>query len=218
MIFAAPSSRGISTRSMGTISSSRRSTARNAMRVFAGRTGGTGKFSMMVSTIAFAASARRVTNECSRIDPKNTVLHVVLASDTLETYNFKPADYRRSMFRVLIAVLAVVVSAFSVNAQASSPVSCRVVRGQLFLTNGTPSVRIAVTGTRRILGVIQQDQTINQLPVSPALLKRLLNQKPNEDLAIYGDFNVCAITKSVPGVMQMVRVKSASGLVVKPRT
>ena len=77
MIFAAPSSRAISTRSTSTISRSRRSIARNAMRVFAGRTGGTGKFSMMVSTIAFAVSARRVTNECSRIDLKNIVLHAI---------------------------------------------------------------------------------------------------------------------------------------------
>ncbi len=88
----------------------------------------------------------------------------------------------------------------------------------MYLTNGTPSVRIAVIGTHRILGVTQQDQTIDQLPVPHALLQRLINPKANEDLAIYGDFNVCAVTKSAPGVMQMVTVKNALHLVVKPRT
>jgi hypothetical protein len=122
------------------------------------------------------------------------------------------------MLHVLIAILALTTSQSAPKAQMHLLTSCRVVHGQMFLTNGTPSVRIAVIGTRRILGVTQQDQTIDQLPVPSALLQRLIKPKANEDLAIYGDFNVCAVTKSVPGVMQMVTVKNALHLVVKPRT
>jgi uncharacterized protein involved in response to NO len=122
------------------------------------------------------------------------------------------------MFSALIAILALTAFQPTTKAQMHPPKSCQVVHGQMFLTNGTPSVRIAVIGTRRILGVTQQDQTIDQLPVPSTLLQRLMNPKVNEDLAIYGDFNVCAVTKSVPGVMQMVRVRSASGLVLKTRT
>jgi uncharacterized protein involved in response to NO len=122
------------------------------------------------------------------------------------------------MFDVLIALLAFTVAQPEVVVATHPPPSCQVVHGQMFLTNGTPSVRIAVIGTRRILGVTQQDQTMDQLPVPSTLLQRLMNPKANEDLAIYSDFNVCAVTKSVPGVMQMVTVKSASHLVVKPRT
>ncbi len=122
------------------------------------------------------------------------------------------------MFYVLIALLAFIVSQPAMSVSTHPPESCWVVHGKMYLTNGTPSVRISVIGTRRILGVTQQDQTMDQLPVPSALLQRLINPKANEDLAIYGDFNVCAVTKSVPGVMQMVTVKSASHLVVKPRT
>jgi hypothetical protein len=122
------------------------------------------------------------------------------------------------MLHSLIAMLALTTAQSIPKSQAHPPASCQVVHGQMFLTNGTPSVRIAVIGTRRILGVTQQDQTMDQLPVPRALLQRLTNPKANEDLAIHGDFNVCAVTKSVPGVMQMVTVKSASHLVVKPRT
>lgn len=44
--------------------------------------------------------------------------------------------------------------------------TCRTVRGRMFLSNGTPSVRIWIVGTHRVLGVIQQDESFGDLPAN----------------------------------------------------
>ena len=98
----------------------------------------------------------------------------------------------------------------------TSPI-CRVVRGRMALSNGTPSVRIWVVGTRRILGVVQQDETLDDLPNS---IRKLWNGKnPDADWnsVIYGDFKVCADAPLRPGRMQMVEVAEARRLVLRPR-
>lgn len=93
---------------------------------------------------------------------------------------------------------------------------CGVVHGRMDLWNGTPSVRIWVVGTRRILGVEQRDESFGDLP--PAI-RRLWSHGPDADWnsSIFGDFRVCAATRSQPGRMQMVRLTGARRLVLRPR-
>ena len=92
---------------------------------------------------------------------------------------------------------------------------CRTVVGRLTLSNGTPSVRILVAGTRRILGVVQQDRTFDELPPS-------LRAKWGEgasvslwDRDLFGRFRVCAVTRERPGWMQRVRIVDADRLRVE---
>jgi hypothetical protein len=106
-------------------------------------------------------------------------------------------------------------------AQAEPPFAradaCRTVHGRMELWNGTPSVRIWVVGTHRILGVTQQDETFSQLPRS---ITSLWNGKDTErdwNTAIYADFEVCAVTEVGPGSMQMVRVVDAHNAIRRPR-
>jgi hypothetical protein len=77
------------------------------------------------------------------------------------------------------------------------------IHGRLAYYNGNPTVRIWIIGTKRILGV-------EECPL-PDSIENKLNFKN----AIYGDFVVCPLTKYEPGVMQIVKVKSASHLVIK---
>src|SRR3712207_5329027 len=82
---------------------------------------------------------------------------------------------------------------------------CRTLRGRAFLANGTPSVRMWVVGTRRILGVTQQDESYDELPVALRLAwDRSGGERWQTD--VYGNFTVCAVTRSRPGHMQMVRI------------
>ncbi|HEX8669244.1 MAG TPA: hypothetical protein VF727_12825 [Allosphingosinicella sp.] len=91
------------------------------------------------------------------------------------------------------------------------PGECRTIRGRAFLTNGSPSVRIAVVGTKRILGVVQQDLTYGELP---APLRRAWDSRGAAawQTDVFGDFTVCAVTRSRPGRMQLVRIAAARKL------
>jgi len=83
---------------------------------------------------------------------------------------------------------------------------CRTLHGRLFVSNGTPGVRIWPVGTRRILGVLPSEDEI-----VPEVLKRHLYF----DTSIYGDFEVCPFTREKPDEMQFVCVESAADLVVE---
>jgi hypothetical protein len=80
--------------------------------------------------------------------------------------------------------------------------------------NGTPTLRIWVVGTQRILG-IPSDETDFPLKYSkvPANVERLL---VGDGTNIFADFVVCPLTKERPGTMRMVFVKSASRIVDRP--
>jgi hypothetical protein len=93
---------------------------------------------------------------------------------------------------------------------------CRTLRGRAFLANGTPSVRMWVVGTRRILGVVQQDESYGDLP---APLRHAWDRSGGErwHTDVYGNFTVCAVTRSRPGHMQMVRIAGARNLLARPR-
>ena len=81
------------------------------------------------------------------------------------------------------------------------------IHGRLSAWNGTPSLRIWIIGTNRMLGV--RDGT--------PLPRNLEDLMGNFDTEIYGDFTVCPLTQLKRGVMQIVCVNSASNLTIRQR-
>jgi hypothetical protein len=81
-----------------------------------------------------------------------------------------------------------------------------VCHGRLSLWNGTPSIRIWIVGTHRILGVGGNG---DKYFLPKALLDMMAWGKD-----IYGDFYVTPLTKYKKGAMQMVRIDDARNLVI----
>jgi len=81
---------------------------------------------------------------------------------------------------------------------------CGMIHGRLFISNGTPSMRIWPVGTNRILGVAPSEREI---------VPEIIKQHVSFDTRLYGDFEVCPFTKEKPGEMQIVCVEAASKLV-----
>jgi hypothetical protein len=85
---------------------------------------------------------------------------------------------------------------------------CFKVHGRARIVNGTGMV-IWRIGTDRLLGV-EDDENI-----PPNLSKALFKYDDKWSSDVYGDFEVCPLTKRKPEEMQMVCVASASHLIVK---
>ena len=81
------------------------------------------------------------------------------------------------------------------------------VRGRLSYWNGTPSTRIWIVGTHRILGVPSEDSEL------PPKVKNLLRGFEDQ---VYANYTVCPLTKERHGEMRMVLVKSARNVVNLP--
>jgi hypothetical protein len=95
---------------------------------------------------------------------------------------------------------------------------CHIVHGRMTLSNGNPSVRIWVVGTRRVLGVVQQDESFDDLPAN---IRNLWDAHGDDAMwsnYLLGDFRVCPVTRSKPGWMQFVTVREGTNLRVRPRT
>ncbi len=107
----------------------------------------------------------------------------------------------------MIAALA----ALAVASQASAD-GCWTVHGRMAAWNGAPAVRIAVSGTKRVLGVVQANERFDDLPAEIRQAWIADGRGPEDGVALIGDFRVCAVTHSRPGRMQMVRVVSGSRL------
>lgn len=76
------------------------------------------------------------------------------------------------------------------------------VHGRLSAWNGAPTHRIWIVGTKRMLGVHAGTPMPDNLkPFTQSF-----------DVQVIGDFVVCPVTTSRPGVMQMVGIVSASHL------
>jgi hypothetical protein len=84
--------------------------------------------------------------------------------------------------------------------------ACFTVRGRLSLWNGTPTARIWHVGTKRILGVSDDYPP-----------PKSLSGKVDWDTEAWGDFDVCPLTKDIPGHMQMVCIESSSRIFEKKR-
>ena len=84
---------------------------------------------------------------------------------------------------------------------------CYTVRGRLSYYNGTPSTRIWIVGTHRMLGIPSEDSDL------PMNVKELLK---SFDDRIFADFVVCPLMKDRHGEMRMVSVKSATRILNRP--
>ncbi len=99
--------------------------------------------------------------------------------------------------------------ALALAASLSAP--CRTVHGRAVQANGAPAVRIAVIGTRRVLGVVQPNESFDDLP---APLREIWGRTPGEPgPPVVGDFRVCAVAPARLGRMQKVRLIEAAHLV-----
>jgi hypothetical protein len=85
---------------------------------------------------------------------------------------------------------------------------CYQVQGRLSYWNGTPSTRIWIVGTHRVLGVPSEDQEL------PPNVKPLLRGFEDQ---VFANFTVCPLTKEHAGEMRMVFVKSARRVVDRPK-
>jgi hypothetical protein len=92
---------------------------------------------------------------------------------------------------------------------------CRQVRGRMDLWNGASTLRMWEVGTHRMLSIE------NPLDELPPPVRAIWNRSGDPDwrfsISIYGDYNVCAVSRSRPGWMQRVRVTDAHNLTVRPR-
>jgi hypothetical protein len=88
---------------------------------------------------------------------------------------------------------------------------CFKTRGRMFLSNGTPSVRIWPFGTKRILGISEGRFHLDDYGnVSDDLVNQL-----SWETAMYADFTVCPFTYDKPGVMRFVCVESAENISIR---
>jgi hypothetical protein len=90
---------------------------------------------------------------------------------------------------------------------------CFRVHGRLSAWLGTPTFRIWVIGTNRMLGVSDGRFRRPDYPQFP----EAINAKLSWDVNIYGDFVVCPFEEDKPGVMRLVCIDSATSLAVRPR-
>ena len=80
---------------------------------------------------------------------------------------------------------------------------CYETRGRLQTANGNPSVRIWKVGTKRVLGVINEN--LENLP-------KKVKEKFSFGVFVFADYKVCPLTKEKPGRMQMVCVESMKNI------
>ena len=115
-------------------------------------------------------------------------------------------------------LLAVTTSAHSTEAPqrcAASPkvvAACFKFRGRLSIHNGIP-VRIWRLGTRRMVAVVDGDGSYE--PVLPGEVEDLLGPELPGAVAVYGDYEVCPLTKLKPGAMQFVCMVRAANLTAR---
>lgn len=91
---------------------------------------------------------------------------------------------------------------------------CFSVHGRLATKNGGPAMPLWVTGTHRLLGVMECWRDPNHCSALPANVA-IAGDYPPGELQTYGDFVVCPFTRPHPGWMQFVCIDKASRLVVE---
>jgi len=115
------------------------------------------------------------------------------------------------MHTCLLTLFYFAALAFSVSrasgAEQTNKTERLTVHGRLTYYNGNPSTRIWIVGTKRLLGVRESDGEVAHMPTR---LRDLMSWGRE----IFADFVVEPVTPYKPGVMQMVRVVSASKIVV----
>jgi hypothetical protein len=134
-------------------------------------------------------------------------------------------DARRRAIRVATSSFVLLV-ALAANSRAGNEANtachenptlvgkCFTVHGRLATKNGGPAMPLWVTGTHRLLGVMECWHDPNHCSALPDNVAFARDYPPGE-LLTYGDFVVCPFTQSRPGWMQFVCVDKASRLVVE---
>ena len=90
---------------------------------------------------------------------------------------------------------------------------CFRVHGRLSVYNGTPSIRLSPSGSKRLLGIIDPNDTSNA--PGPSVLPEAIKARLDWDKDVFGDFLVCPLTRSHPGKMQTVCIESGQNLAVR---
>jgi hypothetical protein len=94
--------------------------------------------------------------------------------------------------------------------------ACFSLHGRLYIANGTPSARIHVSGTRRVLGIVDASGEPEGKSLLPMSVTKLFGNNVFMG-SIVGDYFVCPLTGDHPGTMRIVCVESATNLLRRPR-
>jgi len=105
-----------------------------------------------------------------------------------------------------LGVALVTGRAAACEAAPESHAECFVLRGRVFRSNGTPSMRIAPINSRRLLGVLPAEH--EDVPYS-------IGTGVTFDQDAIADMEVCPLSPARQGEMQMVCVRSASNVTFK---
>lgn len=110
---------------------------------------------------------------------------------------------------------------FSTHAEDTAPCAkiskhivgqCFDVQGRLAFYNGTPSFRILVAGTKRLLGIADWWTHSNEEEL-PENVRALLPERSYvSETGIWGNYHVCPLEKKKKGSMQAVCIEHAEGL------
>jgi hypothetical protein len=92
---------------------------------------------------------------------------------------------------------------------------CFTVHGRMSFWNGNPPVRIHPTGSRRMLGVLDGAKSDASSAVLPADLRRQLGPEWDTN-TVYGEFELCPLTKQRPGWMQFVCLRQVHNFTLIP--
>ena len=130
----------------------------------------------------------------------------------------------QTIFGVSLAVLLILmVTAWGAPRDVVQTQSCRNrpdvvgkcfrVHGRLSVYNGTPSIRLWPMGTKRLLGIIDPNDASNA--PGPTILPLDIKNKLDWNKDVFGDFNVCPLTRQQSGRMQTVCIADGKNLTVR---
>ena len=104
----------------------------------------------------------------------------------------------------LVLVLAWMANAsFACQVGQAKGGKCFALRGRVYLSNGTPSMRISPVGSGYILGVLPAENED-----APESIKHAVTF----DQSVRADMVVCPLSPAKAGAMQMVCIRSASNM------
>jgi hypothetical protein len=105
-----------------------------------------------------------------------------------------------------LVLLSVAIPVMACQAEPESGGKCFAVRGRVFSSNGTPSMRIAPIGSHRVFGVLPAEN--EDAPDS-------IRGGVTFDRSATADLDICPLTRAKAGEMQMVCIRSASNITFK---
>lgn len=82
---------------------------------------------------------------------------------------------------------------------------CSALQGRVYLSNGTPSMRISPNGSQRVLGVLPPENED-----APESIKKIVTF----DHSAVANLELCPLTSERKGEMQMVCIRRASNIVL----